>query len=327
VRALFGGERYTAELAWADLAAVLPGWEIIACPPDQVSKHLDGVDAICPVGARIDAAVLEAGTFGLVHQFGVGLERVDVARATELGVLVARVPGDAGGNADSVAEIAVLHLLALSRRLEEARAALQEGRWPARPTGSSLQEATVVIVGLGATGVAVARRLAPFGSRLLGVRAHPGLGGPPEVERVTGPDELPGLLAMADAVICCAMFTGDNAEMFGTAAFRAMKPDALFVNVARGGLVDEDALLAALESGRLGGAGLDVYASEPADPSSALLRHPLVLATPHVGGLTGYMFRRTGQVFAANLQRWARGDAPDWAVNSPAFRRWPPGQD
>jgi phosphoglycerate dehydrogenase-like enzyme len=134
VRALFGGERYTAELAWADLAAVLPGWEIIACPPDQVSKHLDGVDVICPVGARIDGAVLEAGTFGLVHQFGVGLERVDVARATELGVLVARVPGDAGGNADSVAEIAVLHLLALSRRLDAARAALHEGAGrPGRP--------------------------------------------------------------------------------------------------------------------------------------------------------------------------------------------------
>jgi phosphoglycerate dehydrogenase-like enzyme len=106
-----------------------------------------------------------------------------------------------------------------------------------------------------------------------------------------------------------------------------MKPGALFVNVARGGLVDEAALLAALESGRLGGAGLDVHSREPADPSSALLRHPLVLATPHVGGLTGLMFRRTGQLFAANLQRWAQGETPRWAVNSPAFRGRPPGED
>jgi phosphoglycerate dehydrogenase-like enzyme len=326
VRVLFGRERYTAELAWAGLATLLPGWEITACPPDQVIKHLDGVDAISPFGARIDRAVLDAGTFGLVHQFGVGLEKVDVARATELGVLVARVPGDTGGNADSVAEIAVLHLLALCRRLEEARAALAEGRWESRPTGTSLHGVTVVIVGLGAIGLAVARRLAPFGPRLLGVRARPGLGGPAEVERVTGPDELPGLLAMADAVICCAMFTGSNAAMFGTAEFSAMKPGALFINVARGGLVDGDALLAALESGRLGGAGLDVHSREPADPSSALLRHPLVLATPHVGGLTGLMFRRTGRALAANVQRWARGESPLWAVNSPAFRRGPPGQ-
>ena len=146
MRVLFGGERYTAELAWTDLAAELPGWEIVTCPRDQVSKHLDSIDVICPVGARITGAVLETGAFGLVHQFGVGLEKVDVARATDLGVLVSRVPGDAGGNADSVAEIAVLHLLALSRRLDEARAALAAGRWTARPTGASLHGATVVIV-------------------------------------------------------------------------------------------------------------------------------------------------------------------------------------
>jgi phosphoglycerate dehydrogenase-like enzyme len=327
VRILFGGERYTAELAWTDLAPELPGWEIVSCPPDQVIKQLAGVDAICPVGARIDRAVLDEGTFGLVHQFGVGLEKVDAGCATDLGVLVSRVPGDEGGNADSVAEIAVLHLLALSRRLAEARAALAEGRWSSRPTGASLHGATVVIVGLGTIGIAVARRLAPFGTRLLGIRARPGLGGPAEIEQVTGPDELPGLLAMADAVICCAMFTSDNAGMFGTAAFSAMKPGGIFVNVARGGLVDEAALLAALESGQLGGAGLDVYAREPADPSSALLRHPRVLATPHVGGLTDLMFRRTGRAFGANVQRWARGESPQWAVNSPAFRRGAAGPD
>jgi len=117
------------------------------------------------------------------------------------------------------------------------------------------------------------------------------------------------------------MFTESNGGMFGSAAFSAMKPGALFVNVARGGLVDETALLAALESGRLGGAGLDVHACEPADPASALLRHPLVLATPHIGGLTGHMFWRTGEVFAANVQRWARGEVPRWAANSPGFRR------
>jgi phosphoglycerate dehydrogenase-like enzyme len=321
VRLLFGRERFTAELAWTDLNAVLPGWDIITCPRHEIGKHLDGVDVICPFGSRVDRAVLGAGSFGLVHQFGVGLEQVDIARATELGVLVCRVPGDAGGNADSVAEIAVLHLLALTRRLQAAQAALAGGRWESRPTGESLHGATVLLVGLGAIGAAVARLLVPFGTRLLGVRARPGLGGPAEVERVAGPDDLPGLLGAADAVICCAMLTGSNAEMFGTAAFRAMKPGALFVNVARGGLVDETALLSALESGRLGGAGLDVHATEPADPASALLRHPLVLATPHVGGLTGLMFRRTGEVFAANVQRWASGAAPRWAVNSPGFRR------
>lgn len=322
-RVLFGRERFTAELDWSSLAALLPGWEVVASPRDQIADHLGGVAAICPFGAWIDRSVLDAGSFGLVHEFGVGLEKVDVVRATELGVWVSRIPGEAAGNADGVAEIAVLHLLALTRRLGEARAALAARRWEQRPTGGSLLGATVLIVGLGAIGAAVARRLAPFGTRLLGVRAHPELGGPPEVERVAGPDGLPGLLGEADAVICCAMLHAGTAGMFGAAEFAAMRPGALFVNVARGGLVDEDALLAALRAGQVGGAGLDVHAREPADPDSALLRHPAVIATPHVGGLTSVMFRRTAEVFTANLRRWADGAAPRWAVNAPGFCRWP----
>jgi lactate dehydrogenase-like 2-hydroxyacid dehydrogenase len=111
-RVLFGRERFTAELDWAGLARLLPGWEVVASPPDQLTDHLDGVAAICPFGARVDRSVLDAGSFGLVHQYGVGLEKVDVPRATELGVWVSRIPGDAAGNADSVAELAVLYLLA-----------------------------------------------------------------------------------------------------------------------------------------------------------------------------------------------------------------------
>jgi len=321
VKVLFGREQIGAGLSWTQLAEHLPGWEIGACGPDQVADHLDGVDVVCPLGAQIGAQVIAAGSFGLVHQFGVGLEGVDVATATELGVLVARVPGDAGGNADSCAELAVLHLLALARRLDESRAALADGRWPHRPVGMSLLDATVLIVGLGAIGAALARRLAPFGTRLLGVRARPELGGPPEVDLVAGPEQLKELLAHADAVVCCAMLHAGNADLFSAAEFAAMKPGALFVNVARGGLVDEHALLAALECGQVGGAGLDVFSREPVDLDSPLLRHPHVIATPHVGWLTGLMFRRTCEVFAANLLRFGRGEQPQWTVNEPAFRR------
>lgn len=321
MKVLFGREQISADLAWEQLAEYLPGWELASCPPNKVADNLDGVDVICPFGARIGEPVIAAGSFGLVHQFGVGLDGVDIEAATRLGVLVARVPGDAGGNADSCAELAVLHLLALARRLDESRAVLAERRWPDRPVGRSLLDATVLIVGLGAIGVAVARRLAPFGSRLLAVRARPELGGPAEVERVEGPDRLPELLPQADAVICCAELHSGNGEMFGATAFAAMKAGALFVNVARGGLVNEPALLAALDSGQVGGAGLDVFAREPADPQSPLVRHPHVIATPHVGWHTGFMFRQTSQVFAANLLRYGRGDQPLWTVNEPAFRR------
>jgi phosphoglycerate dehydrogenase-like enzyme len=318
---LFCQERYTAEIGWQAIASLLPGWTIRTCSRNEVVSHVAGTDVVCPFGAVIDAAVLEAGSFGLVHQYGVGLEKVDVDRASQLGVWVARVPGDLSGNAASVAELAVLGMLALLRRLDEARATLAGRRWASRPTGGSLLGSTIAIVGLGAIGSALAVRLAPFGTRLLGVRARPELGGPPVLDLVVGPGRLHEVLGEADAVACCAMYDGTNGKMFDEAAFGAMKPGALFVNVARGGLVDEPALLKALESGQVGGAALDVHAVEPADPDSPLLRHPRVVATPHLGGLTHVMFERTAVLLAENVLRWAAGERPLWAANSPATSR------
>jgi phosphoglycerate dehydrogenase-like enzyme len=323
VKLLFNREQISPGLSFAALAPLLPGWELAGCPASELASHLKGVDVLCPLGGRIDAGILAAGTFGLIHQFGVGLDGVDVAAATELGVLVARVPGSVGGNADSCAELAILHLLALARRLDESRAALAERRWPERPVGRALLDSTALIVGLGAIGMGVARRLVPFGTRLLGIRERPALGGPPGMDLVAGPDRLTELLPQADAVLCCAMLHAGSAGLFGAAEFAAMKPGALFVNVARGGLVDEAALLAALESGQVGGAGLDVFAREPADPDGPLLRHPRVLATPHVGWHTELMFSRTAEAFAGNLQRFARGDELLWTVNAPSFSRSP----
>jgi phosphoglycerate dehydrogenase-like enzyme len=321
VKVLFTRKQISADLSWQVIAEHLPDWELATCAPDEVTEHLHSVDVLCPFGGRITAEVLKAGTFGLLHQFGVGVEGVDVAAATELGVLVARVPGDISGNADSCAELTILLLLALARRLDEARAVISQRLWPARPLGRSLVDSTVLIVGLGAIGTAVARRLAPFGPRLLGIRSRPELGGPAELELVAGGDRLRELLPQADAVICCAMLHEQNAGMFGASEFAAMKPGALFVNVARGRLVDEPALISALDSGQVGGAGLDVFAHEPADPDDPLVSHPKVLATPHIGWHTGYMFRRTGEAFAANLQRYARGEQPLWTVNAPSFLR------
>jgi phosphoglycerate dehydrogenase-like enzyme len=318
---LFCRERFTAELDWAAIGPLLPGWTISTCPPGDVAAHVADADVICPFGARIDATVLEAGTFGLVHQYGVGLEKVDVARATDLGVLVARVPGDAGGNAESVAELAVLHLLALTRRLDDLRATMAEASWESRPTGGVLLGATVAIVGLGAIGSALAHRLACFGTDLLAVRAHPERGGHPAIREIVGPDRLPEVLSQSDAVVCCAMFDPGAGPIFDADAFAAMKRGAIFVNVARGGLVSESALRAALDSGQVGWAGLDVHAVEPVRPGSGLASHPRVLATPHAGGLTEMMFRRTAAVFADNVLCWAAGETPRWVVNSPAVLR------
>lgn len=304
------------------VAMPLPGWEVATFTSGRLTDHLDGIDVLCPIGAPVDEAVLRAGRFGLVQQFGVGLDNVDVATATELGVWVARLPADLTGNADSVAELAVVDVLALVRRLDEARTAIRAGQWN-RPVTNALLDATVLIVGLGAVGTAMTRRLAGFGVTMLGVRAHPNRGGPPGVTEVGGPDRLAELLGRADVVVCCAMYHGEQGRMFDAAAFGAMKPGACFVNVARGGLVDEPALLAALDSGQVAGAGLDVFATEPAAPDGPLVNHPSVIATPHIAGVTRTVLGRSLKLFAENLQRWAAGQPPNWAVNAPAHPRRP----
>jgi len=124
---LFGREHYAPGLEWDAYAEYLPGWEILGAPADQLDRHLDGVDVLCSFGAPVDAQLLQSGSFGLVQQLGVGLEKVDVEAATAAGVWVARLPAELTGNADGVADTALLLILAALRRLDAARAGLAPG--------------------------------------------------------------------------------------------------------------------------------------------------------------------------------------------------------
>jgi phosphoglycerate dehydrogenase-like enzyme len=299
-----------------EIGRLLPGLEICTCPPGAVAESVSGIDVVVPWHSPVGATEMDAGSFGLIQQFGVGLERVDVTAATDRGIWVARLPGDLSGNADSVAEIAILHLLALCRRLDDARRTMRDGGFGS-PVGTSLVGATVLIVGLGSIGLAVAARLAPFGVRLTGIRANPGRGGP--VDEIGGPEDLHRMLGQADAVVCAAMHDETNSRMFDAAAFAAMRPGALFVNVARGGLVDETALIAALDSGQVGGAGLDVFSGEPCPGPVAT--HPRILATPHVGALTSHRLQKSAMLFGENVRRWEAGKPPRWTVNRPPSPR------
>jgi len=320
MRVLFARERFAPGLEWSAYAPLLPGWELTSCAPTVIPGHLEGVDVLCSVGARVDAGVIDRGTFGLVQQIGVGLDGIDVDAATAAGVWVARLPADLTGNADSVGEHAVLLLLAVLRQLDQSRAVLRSGAWGA-PAGRSLARRTVVVLGLGAIGSAVVERLAGFGCHLIGVRAHPDRGGPETLDRVVGNEELDALLPDADALICCALYEPGMPPLVDRHVLSRLKPGAVLVNLARGGLVDEDAVLESLNEDRLAGVGLDVLATEPPAMTHPLLAHPRAVVTPHVAGVTDRTFHGAGELFARELTRWAAGERPTFAVNVPPHPR------
>ena len=315
LRILFCGEGFTESRR--RLVPLMPGQDITTCPAGRTAEFLDGVDVVVPYVSPIDEAIVRAGSFGLVQQFGVGLDGVDIDAATDAGVWVARVPSAGTGNAESAAEHALLLMLALSRRLPQARAALAAGI-VGDPAGIALWRKTACIVGLGDIGSALAGRLRACGMRLLAVRRRPEQSGVAAlgVERVYGPDGLHEALGQADYVVLCVNYDAASHHLIDRAAFASMKPGAFVVNVARGGLVDPDALLEALESGRLAGAGLDVFWAEPPDPKHRIFAHN-VIATPHVAGVTDASYDGIARAVATNIERYANGEAPLFAVNVP----------
>lgn len=299
------------------LRALIPEHDVTACAAEEIDRAASDADILIPTMTRLGADLIAKHRFGLIQQYGVGLEGVDIDAATEAGVWVARVPSAGTGNAESVAEHAVFFMLALSRQYPQAREALQAGAW-GQPAGAALLGKTACIVGLGDIGTALAVRLRPFGLRLTAVRKHPenGAGEETGVARVYGTDDLKRAVAKADYVVVCVKYDARSHHLIDADVLAAMKPGAFLINIARGGLVDPEALTAALESGHLAGAGLDVFWQEPVDPSHPLFRQN-VIATPHIAGVTDASYAAIAQAVAENVRRYADGKTLLHTVNKP----------
>ena len=270
----------------------------------------DGVDVVIPLMSRVDASVMEAGRPRLIQQWGAGLDGVDLAAARARGIWVASVPSS-GGNADSVAEHAVMLMLALLRRLPEARTSL-EARVLGAPMGRMLQSATVCLYGLGAIALSLARRLKAFEARLIGITRDP------HAAKVAayGLDacystlERDAALGQSDVLVVCTRLVPETSGLIDARALAALPKGSLFVNLARGGLVEYAALTEALASGHLAGAGLDVFWTEPIDTADPLLALPNVIATPHVAGVTDRSYGQIADFVAGNVERLRRGEPP-----------------
>lgn len=317
MKILFCGESFPEARKY--LAALLPDYEILAFPPDLLGPHIAEADVVVPLVTRIDEEFISRGTFGLIQQYGVGLESVDLEAATAHGVRVARIPSDESGNAASVAEHAILLMLMLSRRwntISGNRRDRVQVPWGS-PPGNALLGKTVSVIGLGGVGRELVRRLAGFGVRIVTVDGHtnrtvPGV----PVDHYYSLKELPEALADADYIMLCINYTSDRFHMIGSREIAMMKPGVFLVNIARGGLLDENALLDALRSGHVAGAGLDVFWDEPVD-----MNHPLfsenIIATPHIAGVTDISYEGIARAFAENMRRYADGEAPLYLANAP----------
>jgi phosphoglycerate dehydrogenase-like enzyme len=305
-----GSQRY-----FARLAPLLAEFEIVESPPGVPPGPLENVDALLAAGP-VGRAEMERGTFRFIQTVTSGYDHIDLAAATGRGIRVANVPAGESGNAESVAELAILLILALSRRLAQAERAVREGLL-AQPLGQALLGKTACIIGLGAVGLALASRLHAFGMTITATRRDATKPAPGFVQ-VFAVDRIDAAVAGADYVIVCARAAEDNAGLIGAPELASMKKGAILINVARGSLVDPAALLAALQSGHLRGAGLDVFWQEPVDVSHPLLQLEQVLATPHIGGVTDVNLSRTMEIVARNLKRFAAGETPNYLVNGKA---------
>jgi phosphoglycerate dehydrogenase-like enzyme len=252
---------------------------------------------------KVDSKEIEAqAKLGLIQMASAGYEGVDIGAATKAGVWVGSAPTTKTGNGESVAELAVLLMLAVSRRLNEELAVTQgHAQVSAKlEVNRALFGKTACIVGLGGIGDLLIERLRGFGMILTGVDNHPEHA-PNEVKGY-GRDELKLSAADADYLILAIPGTKDNENMIDGTVLAAMKEDGVLVNVGRGTLVDEVALLAAVKSGHLYGAGLDVVKDEPVSEGNPLLMEPRIFVTPHIGGSTDLMLDGTVSYLACIIR-------------------------
>jgi len=298
------------------LRSFLPGDCITDAWPQEVQAREIRAEVLIPTMCRVDAPLMDVVRPRLIQQFGVGLEGVDVPAATTRRIPVANVSAADTGNATAVAELALMHLLVLFRRYREAREGVRAGLL-GEPVGETLAGKTAAVIGLGAVGREVAARLHALGLRVIAVgrdRLPPGSPPASNVDEYFPVAEMRSALAQADCVVVCASLNDATRGLLGERELAAMRRGGFLVNIARGPVVQYEALRTALRTGRLAGAGLDVFWEEPIDPTDPILREN-VSVTPHVGGITHSSYTSIARAVADNVERLRRGDPIRNCVN------------
>jgi D-3-phosphoglycerate dehydrogenase / 2-oxoglutarate reductase len=262
---------------------------------------------------KVDAAMIaKAPHLIVIGRAGVGVDNIDVAAATARGIRVVNAPAAA---TTSVAELVVGLLIAVARDLGSQLPSAKSGEWKKAGNGIELSGKTVGFVGYGRIAREAGTRLKAFG---MNVQAY-------DPYLTTSPDGTPlvpldRLIESSDVLSIHTPLTSETKNLLSAERIARLRKGAIVLNVARGGLVDEPALLAALQAGKLGGAGLDVFEEEP-PTNKALLAHPKVVVTPHVGASTHEAQARAGRTTVEQVVKVLRGETPDYCVNPEEKKR------
>jgi len=303
------------ELSPATVEALGPDFEIRYCDGSDRASLLDAVPdceaLLIRSATTVDAEVIAAArNLRVIARAGVGLDNVDVRAATQAGVMVVNAPT---ANIVSAAEMAIGLLLATARNIIPANTALRAGEWQrSKYSGAELYEKTAGIVGLGRVGILVAQRLSAFGMNVVAYDPYvPAARAAQMGVRSVSLDEL---LRESDFISVHLPKTPETVGLIGELALAKVKPTVRIVNAARGGIVDEHALALAIKEGRVAGAGVDVFASEPCT-DSPLFQFDSVVVTPHLGASTAEAQEKAGVSVARSVRLALAGELVPDAVN------------
>ncbi len=280
---------------------------------DQLAAAMQDCDVLVPtVTDRIDADLIAGAgeRLGLIASFGAGTEHIDLAAAAARKIIVTNTPGVF---TDDTADLAMAGIIGVPRRIREGTALVRRGEWtgwaPSGLLGRKLAGKVLGIIGMGRIGQAVAHRARAFGLEIAYTNRRQL---PEALERMLGAryvGNVDTLMAEADILTLHCPLTEETRHLVDARRIALMKPGSSIVNTARGELIDQEALIAALESGHLAGAGLDVYPDEPnVDPR--LIAHPNVMTLPHIGSATAEGREDSGHKVIANIRMWADGHRP-----------------
>jgi phosphoglycerate dehydrogenase-like enzyme len=301
------------------IQSALPGQqtEIVTATDDEaLAQALPGADIL--FGLRLNADLMPlTGSLQWIQTLSAGVENLISPALIESDIVITNA---SGAHASQISEHVLAMLLAFARNLPGAYRAQLYSRWDADSLTDHIFELggkTLGVVGLGDLGDAVAVRASAFGLNILAIRNRP-TAKPSYVDEIFPPGDLPELLSRSDFVVDTLPLTPATGHFFAAAQFDRMRDTAYFFNAGRGGTVDQDALISALQSGAIAGAGLDVTDPEPLPPSSPLWKLPKVIITPHYSGSSPQLQERFTRIFLDNLVRFDAGEPLANVVNAAA---------